>query len=383
MNLAIRRLEGHDNFLMSFTDFAIVVSERGVLQQLINTTGLVQFLITQSRLAKPWISIVRSIMQSAAVVFEEKLQSLPRNLTNVTFLDPADFLVLVQAIGMHLLDPLSTQNADIRMYMDRVGLPDVSGFTLPILDTLSTQNADIRMYMDRVGLLPTLDTTVLPSRTHGRTLMQLDESGSRYSSLTAATDGFSNIPLGSSLADNWLEGSFGWPPNINSQYWNGDQKCTAAQVALDIMGESGLVMDNFFDNYATSRRELSWSIVQNIPTVYNGTLPVGFKYPANWSNVSFTLSTPGTDWASVFFQFVAQNVVEQYLGITTDKIVLFFTTLPAIPRDILTARNLAKDMLMCDFESVMLCSRHNRCVFSVVVWCRWQALFDLSPSPGV
>jgi hypothetical protein len=31
-----------------------------------------------------------------------------------------------------------------------------------------------------------------------------------------------------------------------------------------------------------------------------------------------------------------------------------------IPRDILTARNLAKDMLMCDFESVMLCSRHNR-----------------------
>jgi hypothetical protein len=220
--------------------------------------------------------------------------------------------------------------------MDKVGLPDSSVLT-SILHTMEPKTS-----------------------THARTLLQLDESVSRYSSLTAATNGFSNIPLASSLADNWLEGPFGWPPKINSHYWDGDQVCTAAQVSLDVIAESGLVMDKFFREYAISRRELSWGIVQNIPTLYNGTLPDGFQYPANWTNTSFTLSAPGTDWPSVFFSFLGQNVVENYLGITADRIVLFFTTLPAIPRDMLTARNLAKDMLMCDFESVMLCSRHNR-----------------------
>jgi hypothetical protein len=335
-SLNMTRLAGHDNFLMSFTDFARVASERGVLRQLVNTTGLVRFLITESSVVKPWLSIIKSIMQSAAVVFEERIKSLPRNLTNATFPEYTNFFVPVQAIGMHLLDPLSTKNADIRMYMDKVGLPDSSVLT-SILHTMEPKTS-----------------------THARTLLQLDESVSRYSSLTAATNGFSNIPLASSLADNWLEGPFGWPPKINSHYWDGDQVCTAAQVSLDVIAESGLVMDKFFREYAISRRELSWGIVQNIPTLYNGTLPDGFQYPANWTNTSFTLSAPGTDWPSVFFSFLGQNVVENYLGITADRIVLFFTTLPAIPRDMLTARNLAKDMLMCDFESVMLCSRHNR-----------------------
>ena len=70
--------------------------------------------------------------------------------------------------------------------------------------------------------------------------------------------------------------------------------------------------------------------------------------------------TLGTDWASVFFGFLAENVLQNFLGVTPEKVVLFFTTVPGIPRDMLTARNLAKDILMCNFESVMLCTRHNR-----------------------
>jgi hypothetical protein len=324
---------------MSFTDFAYVVSERGVLRQLINTTGLVRFVITQSKVVKSWLSIFKSILQSTTVMFQDRTKSLPRNLTNSTFSDHENYFVPVQAIGMHLLDPLSTKNADIRMYMDRVGLPDTSVLT---------------------SLLHTIESEYMEALPHNRALLQLDEATSRYSSLTAATNGFSNIPLASSLADNWLEGPFGWPPKINSQYWDENQKCTAAQTTLDVLGESGLVMKKFFDGYKISRQELSWSIVQNTPTIYNGTLPIGFNYTTNGSDISFVSNTQGSDWASVFFGFLVENVAENYLGITTERIVLFFTTMPGIPRDVLTARNIAKDMLMCDFESVMLCSRHNR-----------------------
>jgi hypothetical protein len=59
--------------------------------------------------------------------------------------------------------------------------------------------------------------------------------------------------------------------------------------------------------------------------------------------------------------------VQNYIGVTSDTVKIFFTDAPGIPRDILTARNLAKDMLMCDFESVMLCSRHNRRIFVSLV----------------
>ena len=274
---------------MSFTDFASVASDRGVLQQLANTPNFVQFVVLHSPVTKPWLSRLTSLVQSLGVMFTERSKSFPRNLTNLTFSeDYQDYFVPAQAIGMHLLDPSSTHNIDIHLYID----------TPPLAPA-----------QPKVG----------------RRLLELDESVSRYSSLTAATDGFSNIPLGSSMADNWLEGPFGWPPTINSEYWSGDQKCTAAQVTLDVLGETGLVMKHFFDEYAVSRRELSWSMVKNIPTTYNGTLPIDSNYTSYPLNTTFTTRD---DWPNVFFRFLVENVMENYLGITIERVRLFFTTLP-------------------------------------------------------
>jgi hypothetical protein len=346
------RLLGHDNFLMSFTDFAYVLTERGALKQLINSTGLLRFVITQSRVTKPWLSIVRSILQSAAILLTDGIKSLPNNLTNITFSNDRDHFVSVQTTAMRLLDP-SSSNANMRMSTDKFVLPD-KPVLVSIIDNIQNEYlADLPV-------------------SHGRTLLQVDESISKYSSLVAGTNGFSNIPLGNSMADNWLEGPFGWPPKLDEKYWAADQKCTAAQITLDVLGESGLVLRTFFKDY--TRSELSWNMVDNLPTTYNGTLPVGTNYTTYNSsfilipsNVSYA---PSGDWPAVFFELLSKNLVEDYLGITTERIRLFFTAMPGIPRDILTARNLAKDLLMCDFESVMLCSRHNRRIFiSLVLAC--------------
>jgi hypothetical protein len=136
-------------------------------------------------------------------------------------------------------------------------------------------------------------------------------------------------------------------------YWDGEQKCTAAAVTLDIFTETGAVVKMFFEDMSATK-QLPWSVIDSLPHTYNGT--------PTTDNTSFS-AVRNDDWSSVFFKFVSESIMEQYLGISPSAIKVFFTDAPGIPRDILTVRNIAKDMFMCDFESVMLCSRHNRRIF--------------------
>jgi hypothetical protein len=173
------------------------------------------------------------------------------------------------------------------------------------------------------------------------------------------------------LADNWLEGPFGWPPRIQTKDWDGEQACTAASVTLGVLGDTGLVMEKFFNNYATTQStkdSLSWGVIENIPKTYTGVLPPGMNLSVSDAMVlNSTAVVRRDDWVNIFFEFVTVSVVQNFLGISPGNIRLFFTSAPGIPRDILTARNLAKDMLMCDFESVMQCTRHNRRIFVSLV----------------
>jgi hypothetical protein len=131
-------------------------------------------------------------------------------------------------------------------------------------------------------------------------------------------------------------------------------------------------MNSFFNDYGQIQ-VLSWDILDNIPSTYTGIMPPNVTLPFNQSLPVFVEKPPegGADWALSFFNFIGENILKNFLGVGTESIVSFFTTSPHIPRDVLTARNLAKDMFMCDFESLMLCSRHNRRIFVSLVIAYW------------
>jgi hypothetical protein len=399
-------LVDHDHFLMSFTDFASVVTERGVLQQLLNTTGLANFLITQSSVTRPWLARCKSFIETITIIFAENPRSVAdalRDAEKVTIGGSADTFTRAQALGMYFIDPASTSNTGVqltaattqapgpasgpasetkagvqlphqtsRQSSERRTAPASSAGATPVskpVSDTSSQSA-AKPYSEKSPISTSTSTPVLeraPLYTNPveqlRHLLQSEDPGIvQYTSIMAATGGFSNIPLGRYMADNWLEGPFRWPIDIDSEYWNADAHCTATTIIFEVIGESGIVMGKFFANYSAYARELTWGIVENIPTTYTGTLPAGVEASAE-ELIPDRVAPRDNDWASIFLDFVAQNIVEKFLGISPDRIKLFFTSVPGIPRDILTARNIAKDMLICDFESVMLCSRHNRRIF--------------------
>jgi hypothetical protein len=58
-SLNLTRMVGMDHFLMSFMDFGNVISGRGVLRELLDTTDLLRFIILHSPVARPWLALIR------------------------------------------------------------------------------------------------------------------------------------------------------------------------------------------------------------------------------------------------------------------------------------------------------------------------------------
>jgi hypothetical protein len=389
--LNLTSLAAHDNFLLSFTDFFTAASQRGVLRQLLKTEGLLHFVITQNSVTKAWLDTFTSFSIAVALLYDRNWSQLgggnattATNATNATlYSDPEWYkgVVSSQLGAMYLLAPVSSMATMSTMYTMS------EHFLQPAMTTTASERTTTayvppppqqnvppprqnvpppqqNVPPPRQNVPPPQQNVSPPQQnvpvsSSRRLLDTSDDAIFRYSTLTAATDGFSNIPLGSAMADSWLEGPFGWPPRMDKDDWDGSEECTAAQVALGIFGDAGLVMNSFFAPEQPSKQELTWGLVENLPSTYT--------IPTNHTNASVSAKDSSGDasgdWASVFFLFIAESVVENYLGIGPTSIKTFFTSAPEIPRDILTARNLAKDMLMCDFESVMLCSRHNRRIF--------------------
>jgi hypothetical protein len=380
--LNLTHLQDYDHFLMSFTDFVSVASRRGVLRQLLSTNGLTRFVVTQSSFFKPWLSACRRLIEAGVVMFVDRPEYSQRNITNnwspnrTNFTDQGWYaeLVSAQTMATHLIDPFATRDMDIQLLEEKIHLPDKKIISSIIFD-LATK---ITQEME-----PTE-----PSKSNRRLLQ--DDAVFRFSALTAATKGWSNIPLANSMADNWLEGPFGWPPKIDDQYWSDSESCTAAQITLGVLSDSGAVLNSFFRGYKNSTDQLTWGVMENIPTTYTGTMPQGIVF--NTTLPALAPAQPrvvnGSDWPSTFFVFMGETVLQNYFGWSTDAIVDFFTTKPDIPRDVLTARNIVKDMLMCDFESVMLCSRHNRRIFvslviSYIFYLIVAVLAGLAGFPGI
>lgn len=180
--LNLTRLEGQDHFIMSFFDFVTVVSQRGVLRQLLNTTGLFHFVATQSNVLRPWVRAYKSLAVSVITMFAQDARKINRvaNTTNTTTNQSAwsDAILSSQLSVMHLIDPLSTRNLDIHLDMNTIYLPDTSLLQSIAEEVLLSPSTTIRRLLQEP---PTTDPL-------GDVF--------RYSSMTAVTDGYSNIPLG-------------------------------------------------------------------------------------------------------------------------------------------------------------------------------------------
>lgn len=310
----------NDNFLMSITDFTQAISRRGALGQILKTPGLVQFILLHHSLVKPWISLINSIAQSVAVKYMDatiwKIPELLAKVENASTQNGNLTFVEVQEFAMHLLDPISSGNT----------------ISIPIQSIV--EEIEIISSTTELGE-PVVQNASQPT-IHGRRLFQLDEAVVKYSSLVAARNGFSNVPIGNTMADNWLEGPFSWPPVLTIGGQDDLFHCGVVDTSLQIMVQAGGVMGTYFSHMYVTDNVLSWRLVENIPKTYDGIMPM--TNTSEQVGIAPKNASGSGNWAEIFAIFLMENIMGQVFGITVDSIQLFFTTTPAIPRDVLTAR---------------------------------------------
>jgi hypothetical protein len=380
LQLNLTSMVSSDHFLLSLQDFVSCATHKGVLQQLMKTPGLVKYFMTHNTWIVLCSDLFRSFAQTVGIEMEKHTWPTlnTSHNTSSTRDNSSEFVGFVDAQieSMRMIDPTS-----LTSFVTREEKQIATDFKDTIHTLATKQNIDefieytaeeiqqsffIEYAAEEIQpsffIESTTDENVGP--TNSRRLLEIPNAVSRYSTLTAETDGFSNIAVGSTLADNWLEGPYSSPsspssPKAGSLFaLKSARSCSAVEISLDVTGETLLVMSKFFDDYKSRAKVRSWSLLENAPTFYNGSIPSDDfveEFPA-----SKKVSEVPNDWAASFFKFVGENVAEKYLKISKSSIMLFLSDRKGIPRDLLTARNLMKDALVCDFEAVMICTKHNR-----------------------
>lgn len=354
-NLTLVGDEG-DSFLLSMEDFARVVSAKGVLRSLLRW-DLVGYLVRAFPSFAAAEDIVRAVLHHVGALRLERLV----NIHNVSrFEDLAKHNNLTEeerAFVSNLQYQYNLTQAWLPFMMMAsatvVGPPNASA------TAVGPPNASAK------NTTTTATASPMGGRRRGRGRRKLlaqpaDDPITVYSALTATIQGFSDIPLDDTLAETWLEGPFGWPPRFT--YFAQNDSCVALTSLRDAMVDTvGVLKKYYVDDFALRFQQPSWSIQKSLPKFYDGT-------PASNETSSFRLERErrqaaggsGTDWVVLFYEFVGETLLEDGLGITPESIANFFTTGKGVSRDQLTAGNLARDFLVCDYEAAQLCSRRER-----------------------
>lgn len=104
----------------------------------------------------------------------------------------------------------------------------------------------------------------------------------------------------------------------------------------------------------------------------------------------WTLTPAGRagDWIANLYHFIGDNFLVQYLGIRPSDVQAFFVSGKGVPRDQLTLGNLAYELLVCDLESVVLCSKRERnlaisFLYAYVAYLAASTVFSLLNVRGV
>jgi hypothetical protein len=365
MNLT--KLEDNDQFLMSIMDFASAIREKGALKELIDTPGIWRSIFFQLKVVKPLQKIFARIAEHFVALHIEAILQL---MNYTSFVAPLNHLNISRA------------EKDFRLFVEnkqhtiKYLMPYMPSIDLEMLQNLTINETTIEQAFEDAVLYAFKTTQNTSNRgsqhasTHSHTDWNTTQNNSRrnhrqllqynpvttYSSVVAQTDKFSNIMLGDAIAETWLQGPFGWPPKYTQQT---SSQCSAASELLNIMYENGLVLKKFYhDDYASKFKSLPWDISTNLPKLYKS------NTSAIASNSTFVIedSSSSSDVVAAYFLFVGNSILKPLFGVTPGSVKEFFLGGVA-PDGSWSAKMLLQEVISCDFESVMLCSRHNRNVF--------------------
>lgn len=207
----------------------------------------------------------------------------------------------------------------------------------------------------------------------GRSLKTQNDGGGsaaadirQYSTLVSLVGSSEDVPISARVAETWLQGPMGWPPRF--EYWDAQSPCAVYETLRDAMVQSTQVMVKYYTtDFAKSRVAPPWDIPGNIPQLYTG---AGGE---NASADSFpVIPVDDQDLAASYYSFFAKSILEGWFGITPNGIRVFFTD---SAQDRMNARTILKELLVCDFESVIMCTKHRRNFFVSLVlsyflfWC--------------
>lgn len=337
------------HFLMSVQDFSSVITKRGRFLQVFEfLPRLGAHVISKTEFFAPIMTIIETALQNWGMVVSDLETKIPEFVNYSTVQKD----IVSSDIPMKYLS--SFMQSEISLERS-ILLEKEKEFILKHTETGTETRTGTEAKTKTSG--PKRSLMQAQSQQEGEST---DDGISRFSILTASTSGFSNIALEDAVAASWLEGPFFWPPRFS--YWEGDDKCVMYTTAKDIAISNALVLNKFYTtDYVKNFQKPPWDIKHNLPKFYNGTPPVNEtmgQYRIDSTKIA--RNNDGGDWVANFYTFFGETVLEGVFGITPSKVQSIFVSGKGLPRDTMTAGNIIKDVLICDFESVVLCSRHNR-----------------------
>jgi hypothetical protein len=348
-DLNLTELVGHDYLLLSVHDFARALGQKGVVGSLVVHPEAVFHAFQLSPYYAPFESVVRSV----ALYFYARNESVyPDTLVNET----TKLLVgwfeqnrtLPDAPEVRVaMELANTFRGAVHMYSP-VRIDDS-----PPVFAGSESKLNLLLKSESASAAPAVHPRPASVENHDtRRLLEFAEAtadAKRYSSLTAYYGANVDPSLAPILADIWTQGPIGWPPNFDA--WGvGSSSCVAATSALSVVYESSRVVGKFYgsDAYRSKLTISSWSVQDNLP-------PLGAPASNNTSPPVYT----GDASADVFVW------AADLIGLHRESVQSFFSS--SSHADHYTLGRVVKELLVCDFESTTLCTKHSRHIFMAVI----------------
>lgn len=346
-----------DHFLLSLTDFLDVVSRKGVALQLWTTKGVASYVVAQGPMLQKLTRYLTHLGVSLGYPMSGISSTLVREWDALQNRSMTDEWMQGQLVAAKVLQSTQEFRADPAMDpIKRIIVEQVQDLFREAQEVGSSQPGGDREYANGTASdesHPSKGTdgeARPPKGIHAgkRKLMGIQEDIQLFSTLSGQDGSYDNIPLSQAVADNWLQGPFAWP-----MHWDVSSEaktCSALTAVADIVKETGAVAVHYA-RHGITPRVLSYGLFDNIPKIYQ-----------NASDVADddTLDYAGDDLGGDVMKFIYNNFLAP-LGLTNRNIRSFFNTDPKVEGGaFFTFKGLISDMAQCDFESVMLCSKHVR-----------------------
>lgn len=375
LNLTALMPPGKNNhFLLSIRDFASVVrGKRDVLLQFMQIAPRgIRYMLEKSNRGGALTDIAKSLAEIYARYSGEKELIAKAAKDAIDSIKNTSAVNLITKEGVEtLLEPFLHEQKQQQQ------LPTTTGRRSVVVDKPKTVSIDpitTRAHKLYSGLrkINSSQTESTPKETSARKLLQtLTQQQQReaiqgFSSLTAFLGGSSSsygVPLADIVADAWIDGPVAWPPRYGQEP---GYSCSIYEKTKDSLIISSLVLVKYYTSHDrfSPPPNLTWDIISSFPKIYTG------ENSTSSSTTNFQSRTPTSEGGLMesFYTYFADSVVVSWLGITPSGIAAFMSSGRGVdPDKYLTLGGMIRETLICDFEATIMCSRHNRNIFTSFV----------------